>query len=102
SSGGWPDRTIRTIRCSGASGNRERAEMTASSSDDALSFTVSTVWREERVSCPHPDVLRAYQTASLPEGAMLFLRFHLEESQCPYCSAVLEDLRVADERSAQQ
>ena len=75
--------------------------MTANPSDDALSFTVSTVWREERVSCPHPDVLRAYQTASLPEGAMLFLRFHLEESQCPYCSAVLEDLRVADERSAQ-
>jgi hypothetical protein len=73
----------------------------SSADDDALSFTVSTVWREERVSCPHPDVLRAYQTASLPEGAMAFLRFHLEESQCPYCSAVLQDFRVADERVTQ-
>ena len=24
--------------------------------DDLLTFTVSTVWREERVSCPHPKV----------------------------------------------
>jgi len=61
--------------------------------DETLGFTVSVVWREERVSCPHEDILRAFDTGSLEAGAMDFLTFHLEETQCPYCSAVLEDLR---------
>ena len=69
--------------------------------DEELEFTVGTVWREERVSCPHPDILRAYDTGSLDEGAHQFLTFHLRESQCPYCSAVLEDLRLTDEEAAQ-
>ena len=61
--------------------------------DRELEFTVAAVWREERVSCPHPDILRAYETAALPPGAMEFLAFHLNESACPYCNAVLEDVR---------
>ena len=62
--------------------------------DEALSFTVATVWREQRVSCPHPDILQAYATQSLSEGATGFIAFHLDESECPYCNAVLEDLRA--------
>lgn len=65
--------------------------------EDELLFTVASVWREERISCPHPDVLRAYEMDSLPEGAAAFVKFHLEESRCPYCNATLEDLRAADE-----
>ena len=34
--------------------------------DEALAFTVATVWREERVSCPHPDLVHA---CSLPDSA---------------------------------
>ena len=65
-------------------------------SDEQLSFTVASVWREERVSCPHPDILSAYQSGGLEAGARDFIRFHLEQSQCPYCNAVLEDLRSAE------
>ena len=61
--------------------------------DEALVFTVATVWREERVSCPHPDLLQAFETGSLEGGAQEFLAFHLNESQCPYCNAILQDLR---------
>ena len=68
--------------------------------DDPLAFTVSTVWRDERVSCPHPDVLRAYATKSLDEGAMAFLDFHLNECQCPYCNAVLEDMKAHEEEAS--
>ncbi|MEM7198690.1 MAG: hypothetical protein AAF628_00375 [Planctomycetota bacterium] len=68
--------------------------------DADLAFTVSTVWRDERVSCPHPDLLRGYLTQSLPAGAIDFVRFHLQESQCPYCNAVVEDLQT-DDREAQ-
>jgi hypothetical protein len=70
-------------------------------SDDALAFTVASVWREERVSCPHPDLLRAYLTGGLGGGAREFLAFHLQESQCPYCNAVVADLE-AGEQAAQR
>ena len=68
---------------------------------DLLAFTVATVWRDERVSCPHADILRAYETGSLEGGAMEFVRFHLEESQCPYCNATLSDLRTRDKEAAE-
>jgi len=61
--------------------------------EEAMAFTVATVWREERVSCPHPDILQGFASGALEGGAMEFLTFHLEESQCPYCNSVLEDLR---------
>lgn len=61
--------------------------------DEALAFTVATVWREERVSCPHPDLVHAYETGALEGGAQDFMTFHLNESSCPYCNAILEDLR---------
>lgn len=70
-------------------------------SDAFLTFTVATVWREQRVSCPHPDILRSYEAGALGKGASAFLRFHLQESECPYCNAVVEDLR-AQQQDAEQ
>lgn len=67
---------------------------------DRLDLDVGRVWRDERVSCPHPDILRAFDAQGLEEGAMEFLRFHLERSQCPYCNAVLESLRTGDEAAS--
>ena len=69
--------------------------------DAELMFTVATVWREERVSCPHPDILKAFLAGALEQEAADFVTFHLDESQCPYCQAVVEDLR-ADETDAAQ
>lgn len=69
-------------------------------SDDLLTFTVATVWREQRVSCPHPDILRSYEAGSLSAGASEFIRFHLQESECPYCNAVLQDFH-AQQRDAE-
>lgn len=74
--------------------------MAGRSAEEELAFTVASVWREERVSCPHPDILRAFTESALEDGAMDFVRFHLEESQCPYCNAVLEDQRLSDEEAA--
>lgn len=68
-------------------------------SEDALAFTVASVWREFRVSCPHPDVLRAARLGGLPEDAAAFVRFHLEESRCPFCSAVAQELDVLDQEA---
>ena len=67
--------------------------------DEGLLFTVGSVWREARVSCPHPDILRAFLADSLESGAEQFVRFHVEESQCPYCAATLDDFRVRDTKA---
>ena len=67
--------------------------------DEQLLFTVASVWREERVSCPHPDILRAWLGGSLADEAGEFVGFHLEESQCPYCNAVIDEMRAADDRA---
>jgi hypothetical protein len=58
-----------------------------------LEFTLGLVWREERISCPHRDILRAFVDESLPEGAMDYIRFHIQQCECPYCGAVVDDLR---------
>ncbi len=65
--------------------------------DPQVTFTVATVWREERISCPHPHLLQSYLQGGLAGGAAEFVKFHLTESQCPYCNAVLEDLQVRDD-----
>ena len=66
-----------------------------------LAFTVANVWRDERVSCPHQDILKAWQAGSLDPQAGEFVAFHLDESQCPYCNAVLEDLRTGEREAAE-
>lgn len=67
--------------------------------DARLAFTVASVWREARISCPHPHVLQSFLQGGLGGGAAEFLAFHLRESQCPYCNAVVEDLQAREDRA---
>lgn len=68
--------------------------------DDELDFTVAAVWRQERISCPHPHVLQGFLQGSLPAGAAEFVSFHLQDSSCPYCNAVVDDLKAQDDEAA--
>lgn len=61
--------------------------MERDSRDRLFEQTVASTWREERVSCPHPDLLRAFLEGSLEAGPAGFLRFHLEQAACPWCTA---------------
>ena len=65
--------------------------------DARIAFTVAAVWRSERISCPHPHVLQSWLQGGLAGGAAEFVAFHLQDSQCPYCNAVVEDLRARDD-----
>ena len=64
--------------------------------DEELGFTVASVWRDERVSCPHVDVLRSWLAGSLDGGGAEFVAFHLEETRCPWCCALVDELRSRD------
>jgi len=64
--------------------------------DPNLALTVAAVWRQERLSCPHPHLLNSWLQGGLTGGAAEFVQFHLRDSQCPYCNAVVEELRARD------
>ncbi|MFO1051851.1 MAG: hypothetical protein U1F36_06520 [Planctomycetota bacterium] len=70
--------------------------------DEQLGFTVASVWREERVSCPHADVLRAWLSGALSGGGAEFVAFHVEESKCPYCRAVVDEMRSRESPAAER
>tara|TARA_R110002073_G_scaffold72800_2_gene178272 strand:+ start:145 stop:459 length:315 start_codon:yes stop_codon:yes gene_type:complete len=65
--------------------------------DAKLAFTVATVWRSERISCPHPHVLQSWLQGGLEGGAAEFVAFHLQDSECPYCNATVDDLKARDD-----
>ncbi len=75
--------------------------MTHSGEDQAIEFTVASLWREARISCPHPDILKAYLAESLDPGAAEFVTFHIHESSCPYCAATVDDFRAQEAASRQ-
>ncbi len=61
-----------------------------------LAVTVGRVWRETRVTCPHRDILRAYRDGALESAQADYLVFHIDEAECPYCQAQIEDLARQD------
>jgi hypothetical protein len=67
--------------------------------DARLALTVASVWRSERISCPHPHVLQSWLQGGLDGGAADFIAFHLQDSECPYCNAVVEDFRARDDQA---
>ena len=69
---------------------------------EQLVVTVGLVWRESRVSCPPRDILRSYRDGALPEGPTGYLRWHIEEADCPYCQAQLEDFEREDVAAASE
>lgn len=69
----------------------------ADAPDGEVELAVAAVWRAERVSCPHPDLLRSHHSGALDEGAAEFVRFHVEESRCPWCRAVLDAAAAEDD-----
>jgi hypothetical protein len=56
---------------------------------DEFDLTVSTLWREERLSCPHRDLLQSYADGELPPAQSDYVRFHVEQVGCAACRAEL-------------
>lgn len=61
--------------------------------EDRGEHTAGAIWRRERVSCPTRDQLGGYLLGAGDPELLEFVRFHLEETGCPYCRANLDDLR---------
>jgi RNA polymerase sigma factor (sigma-70 family) len=70
------------------------AELTADGAAH-LDLGVREAWREGRVACPARYWLARSLEGTLPPGPRSFVEFHLDEIECPWCRANLDDLARA-------
>jgi RNA polymerase sigma-70 factor, ECF subfamily len=68
----------------------------ADSGEASLDISLQSAWRDARVSCPARHWLARSLVESLASGPAEFVRFHIEEMHCPWCTANLEDLRAVE------
>lgn len=73
----------------------------ADAPDGEVELAVAAVWRAARVSCPHPDLLRSHHAGALDAAAAEFVAFHVGESRCPWCRAVLDACAAEDDAARQ-
>ncbi len=60
---------------------------------DAGLHSLGEVWRRRRLTCPTREQLGSHLLGVLPEGLADYVRFHLEQAECRWCAANLEDLQ---------
>ena len=63
---------------------------------DAGVHSLGEIWRRHRLSCPSRQQLGSYLLEALPDDQAQYVRFHLEEIGCRFCSANLADLETEE------
>lgn len=77
----------------------EAIELSMSEANE-IDMTISSIWREERVSCPQRKTIQDFVAGKLTIEEADYLRFHILEIGCPYCQASEEDLRMKSSNAA--
>ncbi|MCS6975650.1 MAG: hypothetical protein NZM31_01400 [Gemmatales bacterium] len=60
--------------------------------------SVGAIWERHRLSCPTRDQLSNYLVRAMSDEALTYIAFHLEDVDCPYCQAELEELKNAKQQ----
>jgi hypothetical protein len=60
---------------------------------DAGVHSLGEIWRRHRLSCPTREQLGSYLLGVLPKKAADYINFHIENMECRYCTASIEDLK---------
>ena len=60
---------------------------------DAGVHSLGEIWRRHRVTCPTREQLGSYLLQVLEGEEQEYIEFHLQEINCRYCNANLDDLR---------
>ena len=64
---------------------------------DAGLHSVGDIWRRNRLSCPSREELGQYLLGVLDNAVGDYIDFHVQQVGCRYCSANLDDLRLAQQ-----
>jgi hypothetical protein len=84
-------------------GNGELAQRLAKINGrrDAGVHSIGEIWRRHRISCPTREQLGSYLLEALDKEQTDYLRFHIEQVGCRFCSANIEDLKMQQEESSE-
>lgn len=69
---------------------------------DRGDHSLGAIWRRERLTCPSREKLGNYLLQVLEPEEQDYIRFHLEDVQCVYCQANLNDLEAQLQEPATQ
>jgi hypothetical protein len=61
---------------------------------DAGVHGLGEIWRRHRLSCPSRQQLGSYLLGVLSKDHAEYVKFHLEQIECRYCTANVADLRA--------
>lgn len=75
---------------------RDRLAAVIDGQDDQL-HQLGAIWRRHRLSCPDREEWSQFLLGVLPQDAVDYFQFHLDEIRCGYCAANLDDLRSAQQ-----
>lgn len=71
------------------------------SQQDAHGHTVSEIWRRNRLSCPSRHQLGSFLLGVVSPELTGYIEFHLQTIGCRVCAANLDDLRTANQSTAE-
>lgn len=57
----------------------------------SLQIPLSEIWFRDHISCPHGEILAGFAEKTLEGEVMDYVRFHVEELDCPHCQSRLEE-----------
>jgi hypothetical protein len=61
---------------------------------DAGVHSLGEIWRRHRLSCPTREQLGSYLLGVLPKEEANYVKFHIEEVRCRFCTASVGDLQA--------
>ena len=69
---------------------------------DAGIHSLGEIWRRHRIGCPDRDELGSLLLGILDDDHAEYIRFHVEELGCRYCSANLDDMKSKEQDKNEQ
>jgi hypothetical protein len=67
---------------------------------DAGVHSLGEIWRRHRLSCPSREQLGSYLLGVVPRETATYIKFHIEEVECRYCTASISDLKAQQSTAA--
>ena len=65
---------------------------------EGLTLSIADLWVAERISCPHKDVIHAFESGSLDAEQSAYVDFHINVLCCPACQSTSTEFGDALDR----
>jgi len=78
---------------------RARLEDVRHDRQDTQLHTLGAIWHRARLTCPGRQQLGSFLLDALDPELAGYIQFHIDEVECPFCRANLDDLKAQSQAS---